>query len=1234
MKRNPRNKPQSGFALIVTLSLMILLTVIAVGLLSLSSISLRSTGEGNAASVAKSNARLAMMLALGELQRSMGPDKSVSAPASAVFNNTDQPHLTGTWTSPNQDDYWHWTPNPNESPKYSSKSQRFSSWLISAADPQSTEDFSFGSSPPKTGNDAVTLVGNSSGGLSDSENHSTTVTAPKVAVGSTGAQRGKFGWAVFDESTKASIDLGDPETAQSSGLETASRTVPSRMRADALDSTKLSSLRTPKNLISLETASIPATPANISEFRRRFHDFTTGTVGLLTNTASGGLKTDLTSLFDPASLPTDAFSNSNSVTPYPPAFSNQQGAIKWAYIREHYRKYKNVISTPSTGELTYNLLNSSLAKDLVINNKGVNKGDDPGLSASPDTERLLPVIAKFQLLFSLVTHRHTNTDRIKYFDSKIGVNQYGVPHLVYDPIITLYNPYDVTLNLAKLRIRVWDPPVAFRLTKIASGVPTPFRDPGSTAGVTLPKSGGFWSLAQMQIDQQNVPTARKYFTLLLTDGTSESAGGSLRLKPGEVKLFSPRVQAAWNWGYEATGDPKAFFDWQTGSNFGNLDGRDATGVGQYGVEAVPGLTSKAGLQVDHLANGGWDSIRRWANSEYDFERADNRNDGFVTMRSSDEVTLEVKPWIAANGATKQFQVDIMAGAAGTGVTKTTPIATATSTGKADTLRSFSFSFSDSQDPKDDMSENSSNSVIKSLNYRVGDLMQENGDATKGGKKAVAMLEMSARTTSDPLSDSKAWLYNNPIVEGADQNTTSIGLSHQAYDLRLIKVIDIDRFPGGISVDSKTNHGFFGASAGSSLGSMFVPMMHVPSAPAASLGDFIHSNLASGSLLPKVVHPFGNSRAHPLIPSGRVGTPAPSMMDHSYLLNDSLWDSYYFSTVANYEGGSNKFVPESRSAEEVLTGMLDGSTPALNNRLTAISPGEADKQAGKILGLSDTDRSRQLAKYIGVKAPFNVNSTSVDAWCAVLMSMRDRDINGVRVQNNGILATLASTVYGNDKKTPFTRSSKPMAGAGGAINGYQWSGYNAVSDADIKELAEKIIAEIKLRGVEDSAPPFSLAEFVNRRPGASVDPTAGLLQSAIDKTKINDAAIGRDNKVLAAASISARRKAGVQTSSVMDGNSIDGAPSMVTQGDLMSVLAPIATVRGDTFKIRSYGESTAKDGTVLARAWCETVVQRTPEFVDSTEAAETLITALRSPSNVKFGRRFNIVSFRWLNESEL
>lgn len=46
------HSPQSrGFALVVTLSLMILLTIIAVGLLTLSSISLRASSQGNSTAV-------------------------------------------------------------------------------------------------------------------------------------------------------------------------------------------------------------------------------------------------------------------------------------------------------------------------------------------------------------------------------------------------------------------------------------------------------------------------------------------------------------------------------------------------------------------------------------------------------------------------------------------------------------------------------------------------------------------------------------------------------------------------------------------------------------------------------------------------------------------------------------------------------------------------------------------------------------------------------------------------------------------------------------------------------------------------------------------------------------------------------------------------------------------------------------------------------------------------------
>lgn len=64
-----RFRSPGGFALITVLSLLVLLPVVSVGLLSLSAVSLRSGSHMDAANIARANARLALMLAIGDLQR-------------------------------------------------------------------------------------------------------------------------------------------------------------------------------------------------------------------------------------------------------------------------------------------------------------------------------------------------------------------------------------------------------------------------------------------------------------------------------------------------------------------------------------------------------------------------------------------------------------------------------------------------------------------------------------------------------------------------------------------------------------------------------------------------------------------------------------------------------------------------------------------------------------------------------------------------------------------------------------------------------------------------------------------------------------------------------------------------------------------------------------------------------------------------------------------------------------
>ena len=100
-----------------------------------------------------------------------------------------------------------------------------------------------------------------------------------------------------------------------------------------------------------------------------------------------------------------------------------------------------------------------------------------------------------------------------------------------------------------------------------------------------------------------------------------------------------------------------------------------------------------------------------------------------------------------------------------------------------------------------------------------------------------------------------------------------------------------------------------------------------------------------------------------------------------------------------------------------------------------------------------------------------------------------------------------------------------------------------------------------------------------------------------------------------------------------GHSSYGLPGWTRQADILRPLAPVLSARDDTFTIRAYGESVGADGTVKARAWCEATVRRTKNFVDNSEEAD--ITGVpQIAANKIFGRRFEMISFRWLSSNEV
>ena len=113
----------------------------------------------------------------------------------------------------------------------------------------------------------------------------------------------------------------------------------------------------------------------------------------------------------------------------------------------------------------------------------------------------------------------------------------------------------------------------------------------------------------------------------------------------------------------------------------------------------------------------------------------------------------------------------------------------------------------------------------------------------------------------------------------------------------------------------------------------------------------------------------------------------------------------------------------------------------------------------------------------------------------------------------------------------------------------------------------------------------------------------------------------------------------------------GAPGNLLQSDLLQSLGSALATRSDTFTLRCYGEA-SQDSGEIGSAWMEVVVQRIPEFVDSTNVAETGNSAPRplqigpstatdptvstalTPVNNVLGRRFKVVSMRWLKADEI
>ena len=143
-------------------------------------------------SQARANARMALMLAIGELQKSAGPDQRVTATADILGGNSTaaagHAHWTGVWDTTDYD-----PSDPDTKP--------FVGWLVSSAD--STINSNKSSASLAAATDDVLIFE----GVDDASS----VKVPKVAVTGTTNNSQYYAYWVEDEGVKADLAWNEGE---------------------------------------------------------------------------------------------------------------------------------------------------------------------------------------------------------------------------------------------------------------------------------------------------------------------------------------------------------------------------------------------------------------------------------------------------------------------------------------------------------------------------------------------------------------------------------------------------------------------------------------------------------------------------------------------------------------------------------------------------------------------------------------------------------------------------------------------------------------------------------------------------------------------------------------------------------------------------------------------------------------------------------------------------------------
>ncbi|NWK54109.1 hypothetical protein HW115_00680 [Verrucomicrobiaceae bacterium N1E253] len=1211
--------------MVATISVMVLLVMVALSMLGLSTVELRSGSQGRAMMEARSNARMALMLAIGELQKHAGPDQRVTAEADIIGDSgfagwsrhETKKHYVGVFTTEkwaDRDDagmraYW----KPYEQTR---NEKAFLRWLISGA-PEDVGNLEFAKSSIDS-RDVEELIGEGTLGKAMADDERLLV--PKMKLYKDGLHRGGYAWGVIDEGVKANVATAPSRgyTAiledRTSRLNLMSQATVGVKHLDGFEQFESDGHELELNRVLSRGQMSLFRDGVVSEevAKERFHDVSVVSRSVLADVLRGGLRRDLSLPFElpdlkandsasdweydlnDADLLTDRPSNYTSIwefnnsgdqesqfrharmdaSNYSPYWWAKKMGYLFAYPGESSgsdrtgkRKY---LRGPSWDLLRCHYRQYKREFEKLDKSHRARRG-----MKSPSNERTW-----LAQPYQPYSHRTDSYGRHPLSTTYVGESETSGGGYASD---SLWDPFWVYDNAAQKGDRPWNN-LSFRtygmtpvLTKFGF-VLSVYKEYSSRyksdiLHVCIDAVGTLWNPYNVSVEAESVFTQMNLAGLLWSlerrRGSSVEQWASEPGKPFGVDRAFPFKHIRIGVAHPLGGDsrPEKNLELQPGElrTFA-LDFPAPKAYSYSKLYTEPG-------KFTNNWNGGYylKHSSKWqlqAGDEIKFIfKADN------TQRSSFETNLGYFETLTG-GAYNPFD-------------------TKTSDELIDQPEMSSVHITDSS------------KMVEQGKFETSTTTIPTG---ADNKKAVAYIEFKRPASDEALYGMATAIDPRSIVNHSKAMNSGGGIP-ETWMASIKKVADFDLLQNGVGA---RNNGFWGSSH-EGFGQSRVIYYDVPDAPLVSLGGFQSCQLASSGW----TNPYtiGSSFPHPTLATNEIVKSETEdgfenvIYDLSYLTNMELWDRYFLSGLyleGDYDENSGDAALE--EAEEHIRRYLNPSekNPLANKRIV-LSPDSLAKSEDQLV--DELTHYRWMARNLMLNGGFNVNSTRKEAWKAWLASMYKKDIPKLNPINGQVSVHSTSG-------TPFARMSVPSGG-----EGEDWLGYVELTETQIDQLAESIVEQVRSRG-----PFLSVSDFVNRRISSDKTGEAGALEAAIEDA----------------------------LSSGLYGTGTErGITGRLRQSDVLASLGNVLVARSDTFVVRAYGEAVnPSTGKIMARAWCEATVQRVPtpvgdngslldrlnpEYKTTSDPAGEDPYVLNTDASEEakiYGRQIKVVSFRWLNASEV